>query len=380
MILLKILLALSAHCFALQVSIERRSDPLHAIEPLVLEAIDEGKMPGAVICIGHQKKIVYLKAFGNRQVGDAPQVMTIDTVFDIASLTKPVATATSLMKMVEDGQIQLASKVVDVAPEFSPHGKDKITIQDLLVHQSGLIPDNPISDYVDGPDLAWKRICDLKLIATVGKEFKYSDVNFIVLAKVIEKVSGQNVHEFSHEQIFAPLGMNETGYNPAEDLKQRSAPTEKRDGQWMRGVVHDPRAFELSGIAGHAGLFSTAKDLAVYAQMMLGNGEFKRGNESIRVLSPQTVKMMTSDYPVSSGIRGLGWDKQSPFSSNRGDRLSPSAFGHGGFTGTVLWIDPELDLFFIFLSNRVHPNGKGNVNPLAGQILNIVADSGLHSK
>ena len=148
----------------------------------------------------------------------------------------------------------------------------------------------------------------------------------------------------------------------------------------MRGEVHDPRAFELSGIAGHAGLFSTAQDLAIYAQMMLGRGEFKpaefkEGDQPVRILSPQTVSMITATYRVSRGSRGLGWDKQSPYSSNRGDLLSPNAFGHGGFTGTVLWIDPELDLFYIFLSNRVHPNGKGSVNHLAGQILNVVASS-----
>ncbi len=353
---------------------------LKEIEQLVLDGIQDGKMPGAVVCVGHRGKIVYLEAFGNRQVGDDPQPMTIETVFDMASITKPVATATSVMKLVEDGRIRLASKVVDFFPEFAPNGKDDITIQDMLVHQSGLIPDNALSDYLDGPELAWKRICDLKLVAPVGQEFKYSDVNFIVLAKIIEKVSGKNVHEYSQENIFAPLGMNETGYNPREELKQRAAPTEKRDGQWMRGEVHDPRAYELDGIAGHAGLFSTAQDLAIYAQMMLGQGEFKQGelrqsDEPVRILSPQTVRKMTATYRVSRGSRGLGWDKQSPYSSNRGDLLSPNAFGHGGFTGTVLWIDPELDLFYIFLSNRVHPSGKGSVNHLAGQILNVVASS-----
>ena len=348
---------------------------LKRIEPLVLEGIRDGKLPGAVICVGHRGSIVYLEAFGDREVGDSPKPMTTDTVFDMASITKPVATATSIMKLVEDGRLRLTDKVTNHFPEFAKHGKDAITIQDLLVHQSGLIPDNALSDYLDGPELAWERICDLKLIAPVGQQFKYSDVNFIVLAKLVEKISNQNIHEYSQENIFVPLGMNETGYTPREELKQRAAPTEKRDGVWMRGEVHDPRAFELSGIAGHAGLFSTAGDMAVYAQMMLDLGSRGRGDEHAVILSPQTVRTMTAAYQVSNGSRGLGWDHQSAYSSNRGDLLSTSAYGHGGFTGTVLWIDPQLDLFFIFLSNRVHPNGDGNVNGLAGKILNVVASS-----
>ncbi len=356
-------------------SVGMRYDRLQAIDGLVLEGIAIERMPGAVICVGRHGKIAYLRAFGKREVGETPHPMTIDTLFDMASITKPVATATSVMKLIEDGRIRLGEKVVESLPEFAPHGKDDITIHDLLVHQSGLIPDNALADYLDGPEVAWQRICELKLIAPVGSEFKYSDVNFIVLAKLIETVSGKNVHEFSQDKFFQPLGMNETGYKPGDELSYRAAPTEKRGDQWMRGEVHDPRAFELGGVAGHAGLFSTAEDLAVYAQMMLGEGTLRRGDDLVRVLAPTTVRKMTASYPVSTGSRGLGWDKQSPFSSNRGDLLSPSAFGHGGFTGTVLWIDPELDLFFIFLSNRVHPSGIGNVNSLAGRILNVVASS-----
>lgn len=350
-------------------------DRLKNIEPLISEGIRDGKLPGAVICVGYHGKIVYLEAFGNRELGDLPQPMTADTVFDMASITKPVATATSVMKLLDDGRLRLGDKVATYFPEFSKYGKDSITIQDLLLHQSGLIPDNALADYLDGPELAWTRICDLKLTAPVGRQFRYSDVGFIVLAKLVEKISDQNIHKFSQEHIFVPLGMNETGYNPDSELRKRAAPTEKRDSVWMRGVVHDPRAFELSGIAGHAGLFSTAGDMAVYAQMMLGLGAVDRGDEHVRILSSQSVRLMTNAFRVSDGSRGLGWDHQSAYSSNRGDLLSPSAYGHGGFTGTVLWIDPELDLFFIFLSNRVHPDGRGNINGLAGQILNVVASS-----
>lgn len=352
------------------------AEQLEKIPPLVQEGIQQGKMPGCVICVGRHGKIAYLQAFGNRLVGAAPEAMTTDTIFDMASITKPVATATSIMKLVEDGQLRLSDKVVSFFPEFAPHGKDEITIQDMLIHQSGLIPDNALKDYEDGPELAWQRICELELVAPVGTAFKYSDVNFIVLGQLIRHLSGKSVHEFSRENIYQPLGMSETGFRPADSLKSRCAPTEKREGQWMRGEVHDPRAFLLDQVAGHAGLFSTAQDLAIYAQMMLGNGTYTGPQQSpIRVLSPQTVATMTHAYPVSSGVRGLGWDKQTGYSSNKGDLLSSTAFGHGGFTGTVLWIDPELDLFFIFLSNRVHPNGDGSVNHLAGRILNVVASS-----
>lgn len=346
---------------------------LAGIGQLVHQGIEDGKMPGCVVCVGRQGRIVYLEAFGQRKLDEEP--MTVDTVFDMASITKPVATATSIMKLVENGQLRLDEKVVTLFPEFAPNGKDAISIKDMLIHQSGLIPDNALADYEQGPEVAWQRICDLNLVAPVGSTFKYSDVNFIVLAEVVKKISGKTVHEFSQAEIYQPLGMTESGYLPAQDLRGRAATTEKRNGQWMKGEVHDPRAFELGGVAGHAGLFSTARDLAIYAQMMLGDGLYQDGAQAVRILSPQTVATMTQAYQVSSGSRGLGWDKQSPYSSNRGDLLSPAAFGHGGFTGTVLWVDPGLDLFFIFLSNRVHPEGKGSVNHLAGQILNLVVSA-----
>ncbi|TWT75216.1 exo-beta-N-acetylmuramidase NamZ domain-containing protein [Allorhodopirellula solitaria] len=352
-----------------------QTERLAAIEGLMSEGISQGRLPGGVVCFGRQGEVMYLEAFGNRQLGDAPEAMTVDTVFDLASLTKPVATATSIMKLVENGELLLRDKVVDHLPEFAPYGKDEITVQDLLLHESGLIPDNAMADYQNGPEVAWEKICQLKLVSPIGERFRYSDVNFIVLAKLVERVTGKSIDVFSQDELFAPLGMDETGYNPPESLKHRAAPTQKRDGDWMRGEVHDPRAHALSGVAGHAGLFSTATDIAVYAQMMLGNGSADTADGEARVLSPATVSKMTAAYRVSSGIRGLGWDKQTAYSSNRGDLLSSSAFGHGGFTGTVLWIDPELDLFFVFLSNRVHPDGRGSVNHLAGKILNVVVSS-----
>ena len=340
------------------------SQHLARIDDIVAQGLAEKKMPGCVVCIGRQGKIVLLKAYGNKQIEPSEVPMTTDTVFDMASITKPVATASSVMLLVERGELKLGDKVAALIPEFAVNDKGEITIRDLLIHQSGLLPDNALADYQQGPEEAIKKICDLGLQAPTGTKFIYSDVNYILLGEIIRRISGKTVHEFSRENIFHPLGMKETGYLPSDELKQRAAPTEQRDGKWIQGEVHDPRSHLLGGVAGHAGLFSTAQDMAIYAQMMIGGGE----HGGVRIFSPRTVAVMTQGYKVSSGLRGLGWDKRTGYSINRGELLTDSAFGHGGFTGTVLWIDPELELFVIFLSNRVHPVGKGLVNPLAGKI------------
>jgi len=350
---------------------------LQGIDAKIEQAIAAGKMPGCVLCFGRAGKIGWLRAYGNKQLLPEKIPMTVDTVFDLASLTKPIATATAIMKLIETGRLRLDQKVSDIFPAFATHGKDRISVRHLLIHQSGLIPDNPLSDYQQGADVAWEKICDLRLVAPVGEQFKYSDVNYIVLGKIVQEVSGTSLDEYAHRTIFLPSGMTQTGFLPDETLRARAAPTEQREGEWMQGEVHDPRAFLLEGVAGHAGLFSTAEDLARFASMMLSEGlaidpVTGRGE---RVLGPLTVGAMTADYPVSAGIRGLGWDKQTGFSTNKGDLLSKSAFGHGGFTGTVIWMDPQWDLFFIFLSNRLHPSGDGSVNVLAGELLNIVASA-----
>jgi len=347
------------------------SQHLGQIDQVVGEGIEAGEMPGCVVMVGRRGKVVFFKAYGHRQVEPEPIRMTTDTVFDMASLTKPVATATSVMILVQEGKLRLDAPVAEYVPEFGNNGKEKITVRQLLTHQGGLTPDNALADYEDGPQKAWERIFALKLREPPGTKFVYTDVGYLMLGEVIRRASGQDVHEFSRDHIFRPLSMTETGYLPDEPLRRRAAPTEKRDGEWMRGEVHDPRAYLLGGIAGHAGLFSTATDLAVYAQMMLEGGQY----QGVRILEPETLATMTTPYPVSSGRRGLGWDMRTGYSSNRGRTFSERAFGHGGFTGTVMWIDPGLELFVIFLSNRLHPDGKGTVNPLAGRIGTIVADS-----
>lgn len=344
---------------------------LAAMEAIISEGIAAKQMPGCVVCIGRHGQIAWLKAYGNKQVEPDTVPMTTDTVFDMASITKPVATATSIMLLIERGKLSLTDKVSTLIPEFAVNEKQDITIRDLLIHQSGLLADNSIKDYENGPEEAMQKIYALPLLNPVGAKFVYSDVNFILLGDLVKRVSGKTVHEFSRQEIFQPLGMQETGYLPSDEHQSRAAPTEQREGRWMRGEVHDPRAYKLNGVAGHAGLFSTANDLAVYATMMLNGGKFSE----TRIFMPQTVDLMTRGNRVSSGVRGLGWDKKTGYSTNKGDLLTEAAFGHGGFTGTVLWIDPQLDLFFIFLSNRVHPNGKGLVNPLAGKLATIAASA-----
>jgi uncharacterized protein YbbC (DUF1343 family) len=347
-----------------------RASVLDRIDTVVAEGLRRKLMPGCVVLIARNQRVAFLRAYGSKRLLPSPEPMTTDTVFDMASITKPVATATSIMKLVEQGRLAINDPVVKYIPEFAANGKEGVTILQLLTHQAGLIPDNSIKDYTDGPDTAFKRIYGLKFYVPPGTKFVYTDVGFILLADIVKRVSGMNVDQFARKHVFEPLGMTETGYLPDKNLRQRSAPTEQRDGKWMQGEVHDPRAFRLGGIAGHAGLFSTAEDIAVYAAMMKNRGSLN----GTQVFKPETINKMTAAYTLADGNqRGLGWDKKTGFSYNQGDLLTPAAFGHGGFTGTVLWMEPKLDLTIVFLSNRVHPNGKGSVNRLAGRIATLAA-------
>jgi uncharacterized protein YbbC (DUF1343 family)/CubicO group peptidase (beta-lactamase class C family) len=349
------------------------AEQLARIDAIVESEIDAKKLPGCVVAIGRTGGVGMLKAYGRRQVEPNDEEMTVDTVFDMASLTKPIATATSIMILVERGEVRLRNPVAEYIPEFAQNGKEHVTVEDLLVHRGGLIPDNSLKDYQDGDEKSWERIFALKGGRGRGddEDFVYSDVGFLVLGEIVHRVSGKTVAEFAAENVFKPLGMKESGYNPGEPLRKRAAPTEKQDGEWLRGTVHDPRAAALGGVAGHAGLFSTAADLAIYCDAMLRGA--RHGDESARIMSRATEAEMLRARDVAGNRRALGWDNRSGYSTNRGELFSDRAFGHGGFTGTAMWVDPELDLFVIFLSNRLHPDGKGNVNPLAGRIGTIAA-------
>ena len=346
-----------------------------AIDPLVSSAIADGETPGAVVCIGSRSGVEFVKAYGDRQTQPHREPMTVDTVFDLASLTKPIATATSVMLLIEKGSLNLDNLAATRWPEFGENEKTIVTIKQLLTHTSGLIPDNSLRDYKDGTDAALRNICKLKPVSEPGSKFRYSDVGFIVLGELVQRVSGRGLHEFTQERIFRPLGMSDTGFIPDEALRLRCAATEQQDGQWLKGTVHDPRAAAMDGVAGHAGLFSTAGDLAIFARMLLADGSL----DSVQIISSETIQQLTVPVEVQdgqgkpAGLRTPGWDMQTGYSTNRGSTMSKRAFGHGGFTGTSFWVDPELDLFVIFLSTRLHPDGKGSVNRLAGKIGTIAA-------
>jgi uncharacterized protein YbbC (DUF1343 family) len=269
-------------------------------------------------------------------------------------------------------------------------GRDAITIEHLMTHVSGFAPDFDLRERWTGYDEAIKHLFREPLRTSPGTRFVYSDLNYIALGEVVHRVSGMMLDEFARRNIFVPLGMRDTGFNPNPSLRARIAPTEKRRGQmnylgdsganagaegdqWLRGQVHDPTSFRMGGVAGHAGLFSTANDLAIFCQMLLNGGIYN----GARILSPMAIATMTRPRAVSESgaARGLGWDLATTFSSNKGDLFPLGSFGHTGFTGTSIWIDPASDSFLIFLSNRVHPDGKGDVGPLRGRVASIVASS-----
>lgn len=352
---------------------QQLTDWKEQIDQQIEAAIAEGNLPGAVVGVWRDGQWILRKCYGQRSCEPA-EAMTLDTVFDMASITKPVATATSVMLLVQDGRLDLNARVRDYLPEFTGQGRDEVRVWHLLTHSAGLIPDNALADYQSGPEEAWRKLMKMEIKSTPGEKFAYSDVGFVLLGRIVEAISEMSLKEFSEQRVFTPLGMVDSGYLPGEDLLPRVAPTEPRDGEMLRGEVHDPRAALLGGVAGHAGLFSTLDDMARYAQMMLAGGRLEDGQAFLRsetlwhMTRPYSIEVRKEFGPVT---RTRGWDQHSPYSYNGGKQLSPSAFGHGGFTGTVLWIDPDKNLFFIFLSNRLHPDGKGSVNQLAGRIATL---------
>ncbi len=358
------------------------SKHLTYLDRIIEEAIGRKDFPGAVLVVTHKGRTVYRKAFGLSQWVPEPKPMAIDMIFDLASVTKPVATATSVMMLVERGQIRLWDKVKLYVPEFVPYVMEKGTpgedarLWHLLTHTSGLPP------YTD-PKEAAKKIGNpcttedlVKLIAAlpkespVGKQFTYSCLNYITLAFIVKKVSGQTIADFAAENIFKPLGMGRTFYQPPAPMVPFCVPTEVVDGAPLRGIVHDPLARLQGGISGNAGLFSTADDLAVFAQMLLDGGAVG----GVRILSPLTVSRMTEIYPkVGESGRGLGWDIDTDYSNLRGDLFGLGSYGHSGYTGTSIWIDPPTRTTVILLTNRVHPNDKGDIIALRGKVANVVA-------
>ena len=346
------------------------SSKLAAIEPLIQHAIADRRLPGAVVLVGRGERALYHKAIGQRSVVPSPEPMTLDTIFDLASLTKVVATTTSVMILIEEGKIRLNDRVAAFIPGFERYGKGGITIRHLLTHVSGLRPDVDLADSWTGSDTAIALAIEEVPVSAPGTRFIYSDINFFLLGDVVRRVSGEPLDRFSQNRIFTPLGMTETAFRPPESWQSQIAPT---DITLLRGVVHDPTARRMGGVAGHAGLFSAAADLATFCRMILAGGTHR----GVRILSPLAVATMTSRAtpPEERNVRGLGWDIDSSFSSNRGELLPIGSFGHTGFTGTSLWMDPATGLFVVFLSNRVHPDGKGDVTPLRARVATVAASA-----
>ncbi len=342
-------------------------DPeLAPIDDFVQEAIANQNVPGAVVIVGRHDRLLFRRAYGNREVEPDRVPMTIDTLFDLASVTKPIATATSVMALAERHALSLDDSLAKYLPACATGAKSAITLRELLLHTAGLPAGTPKDDYAHGREEAIRRICAVALRSAPGTESKYTDLGFILLEEVIRHITSRELPDFAGDTIFAPLGMRDTGFQPSGERKERAAWTELVDGVWRVGVVHDPRAYLLGGVAGHAGLFSTADDMAIYARAILGGGAV----DGKRILQASTVASMIAPYDVPGGVRALGWSVESQW---RGEGLSPRAFGHFGWTGTAMWIDPEKDLFTVVLTNRVHPDGKGDSKPLVARINTLAA-------
>ncbi len=343
-----------------------------SLDQAVEQAIQEGRIPGAVLLIGHKGQIVHRKAYGKRALEPAPEAMTVDTIFDLASLTKVVATTPSLMKLFDEGKFRLNDRVTQYLPEFQD-GKSEITIRNLMTHFSGMPEDLVLTPPWSGYQTGIAKAMVEKPKGPPGAHFVYSDINFILLGELVHRLSGQTLSEYARDHVFLPLGMRETMFQPPASLIPRIAPTE-RDGPRgapLRGVVHDPTSRYMGGVAGHAGLFSTADDLARFCEMMLHQGELGVA----RLVSALTVEKFTTpqspaDQPI---LRGLGWDIDSPFSGNRGDLFPIGSYGHTGFTGTSIWIDPVSDTYVILLANSVHPHLRPAITSLRGRVATITA-------
>lgn len=363
-------LALAAMCGLLASVPVRAQDSFAAsaqLDAAVDQAIRDGLIPGAVLVVGHQGRIVHRKAYGYRALVPAREPMTVDTIFDVASLTKVIATTPALMRLFEQGKLRLNDPVTVYLPDFQG-GRSDITVRDLMTHFSGLRPDLDLAPAWSGYDTGIRLALMDKPVAPAATGFLYSDINFILLGEIVRKLNGKPLEEYVREQVFLPLGMSETYFRPAQSLRPRIAPTEiGAGGEPHRGVVHDPTARYMGGVAGHAGVFSTAGDLARYAGMLVGAGTRLFSDASIRRFAGPNSP---PDQPV---LRGLGWDIDSAYSSPRGELFGLESYGHTGFTGTSMWIDPPSKTFVILLTNAVHPRAGKNINPLRSKVATIVA-------
>ena len=343
-----------------------------AVDAVIERVMHDGAIPGAVLLIGHDGQVIYRKAYGERALEPRREPMTLDTIFDLASLTKVIVTTPAVMQLVEQGKVRLNDPVAKYLPEFAQNGKEDITVRQLLTHYSGLAPDLDLKTAWEGKETAYRMAFAETPQDAPGSKFSYSDINFIVLGALVERVSGETLDEYAARHIFQPLKMARTRFLPPLDRRagwiEKIAPTQYDENEHMlRGVVHDPTVRRMGGVAGQAGLFSTGDDLAKFAQALLNGGG--------GILSALSVEKMTrpEQPPSAPVLRGFGWDIDSPYSSNRGDLLPVGGYGHTGFTGTSMWIDPTTQTYIILLTNAVHPHGKANAIALRSKVATAVA-------
>jgi CubicO group peptidase (beta-lactamase class C family) len=358
------------------------------LDSAINAAIAEQKLPGAVLHL-ERNGAVYEQGYGRFSYEPGAATVTPDALFDAASLTKVIATAPSVMLLAQDGKIDLDARLVQYFPECANGGKQDITIRHLLTHSSGLPSGLPATPAWHGSAAAHALACSLPVTNPAGTMFRYSDVNYVLLGQLVEKMSGMPLDEFAQKRIYTPLKMRDTGFLPLkrfkaaqivpthksqDDANQRAPHGDVPGGQLLQGVVHDPTARRMDGVAGSAGLFTTARDLARFARMMLGQGEL----DGVRILSRDSVRLMTTAQSPSGieAVRGMGMDINSPYAVRpRGTVFPAGSYGHTGFTGCILWIDPHSRTFYVFLSNRVYPDDKSNVLPLYTQLGTLAAEA-----
>ncbi len=341
---------------------------LAGVDSVIEQAIADGNIPGAVLVVGHDGAVVYRKAYGNRALEPRREPMTLDTVFDLASLTKVIATTTAVMQLVEQGKVRMNDPVAKYLPEFAQNGKEDITVRQLLTHYSGLAPDLDLTKPWEGKNTAYHWHLSSRPSRRRGRGSCIATLILWCWARWWSGCRGRRWMRIATQHIFTPLEMTRTRFVPPAAWRSKIAPTQYDEKEHMlRGVVHDPTARRMGGVAGHAGLFSTADDLAKFAQALLNGGG--------GILAAVTVEKMTppEQPPQAPVLRGFGWDIDSPFSSNRGDLLPVGSFGHTGFTGTSVWIDPTTQTYIILLTNAVHPRGKGNAIGLRSKVATEVA-------
>jgi beta-N-acetylhexosaminidase len=335
-------------------SVGFRPDGLAEVDRVLEAAVAARAFPGAVVAVGRHGTLAHLRAYGRLSYEPGSPPTRTDTIFDLASLTKVVVTTTAAMMLVDAGELELDSAVQAYLPGFRGEGRGEVTIRHLLTHSSGLDWWAPLYMELRGRQAYLERIQQMPLVYAPGSRSLYSDLGFFLLGEVIRRAAGEELDVLARLKILDPLGMEDTGYCPGEELRTRIAPTERDPwrGRLLRGEVHDENAFALGGVAPHAGLFGTAPDLARFAQMLLNGGVYAHA----RIVRRETLDLFTARAGVPDSTRALGWDTPSDEGSSAGDLFSRRSFGHVGFTGTSLWIDPERDLFLILLTNRVHPS------------------------